>query len=533
MSMLIFNAKIYVERDRFEEALFVEKGLVVAVGQKEALVAQYGEPDELYDAQGRTIVPGFNDSHLHLMNKGVALAAVDLAGARSIEEVIERGRRYIQDNEIPPGTLVHGMGWNQDYFTDEQRLLTRFDLDRISTEHPIIFERTCIHIIACNTLALEKAGVTLETPVNPGGAIDRDERGLTGLLRENACVQVAYLLQNRSVEEKKRLIRRAMAHAAQYGITSVQTCDLYAQTWPSTLQAFDEVLTETPALRVYHQFNCLTPEEVRTFCEAGHRTGTGSDFNRIGPLKVFVDGSLGARTAALRKPYHDDATTQGILTLDDAQLDALLTAAQAYDCSMIAHAIGDEAVETVLKSFEKVVVNGQNEKRLGVVHVQITDEALLDRFARLGAVAYVQPIFLDYDIGIVTDRVGPELAATSYAFGTLRDKGVHVAFGTDSPVEDMNPFDNLYCAVTRQRKSGEPVGGFGPNERFDMMQAIDAYTLEGAYCEFEEKRKGRLLPGYVADLAVLDQDLFTIPAEAIRSTQVLATMVNGQWVYQR
>ena len=533
MSMLIHNAKIYVQRDHFADAILIEDGSIMAVGKCDQIVADYPQADIVYDAQGHTIIPGFNDSHLHLMNKGVALAAVDLAGAASIEEVIERGRRYIEENAIPAGTLVHGMGWNQDYFTDEKRLLTRFDLDRISTEHPIIFERTCIHIIACNTLALERAGVSIDTPVNAGGAIDRDERGLTGILRENACIQVSYLLQNRSVEEKKSLVRRAIKHALQYGITSVQTCDLYPGTWPTTLQAFDEVLDETPHLRVYHQFNGLTSDDVHAFCQAGHRTGSGTDFNRIGPLKVFVDGSLGARTAALRQSYHDDPMTQGILTLDRQQLDELLAVALHYDCSMIAHAIGDRAVETVLDAFEGACEDGVNPKRLGVVHVQITDPELLQRFAKMGAVAYVQPIFLDYDIGIVADRVGEELASTSYAFGTLRDQGVHVAFGTDSPVEDMNPFDNLYCAVTRQRKNGEPVGGYGPNERFDMMQAIDAYTLEGAYCEFEENRKGRLLPGYVADLVVLNQDLFTIAPDEIRQTKVLATMVNGRWVYER
>lgn len=533
MATLIFNAKIYVERNRFEEAMLIDEGVIQALGSNDEMLEKYGKTASLYDAQHRTIIPGFNDSHLHLMNKGVALAAVDLAGANSIEEVIRRARRYIEENQIPAGTLVHGMGWNQDYFEDEKRLLTRHDLDRISTVHPIIFERTCIHIIACNTLALERAGVTLETPVNAGGAIDRDERGLTGILRENACIQVSYLLQNRSVEEKKSLIRRAIAHALQYGITSVQTCDLYPGTWPSTHQAFEEVLSETPVLRVYHQFNGLTAEDVHTFCQAGHRTGSGSTFNRIGPLKVFVDGSLGARTAALRRPYHDDPSTRGILTLDREQLDALLASARQYDCSMIAHAIGDDAVTTVLDAFEGACEGGANPKRLGVVHVQITDHELLERFANMGAVAYVQPIFLDYDIGIVADRVGDELAATSYAFGTLRDKGVHVAFGTDSPVEDMNPFDNLYCAVTRQRKSGEPEGGFGPQERFDMMQAIDAYTLEGAYCEFEEHRKGRLMPGYLADLVVLDQDLFTIDASLIRQTKAVATMVDGRWVFER
>lgn len=533
MAMLLFNAKIYVERDRFEEAMLIEEGVIRELGSTEVMLQKYGRASTLYDAQGCTIVPGFNDSHLHLMNKGVALAAVDLAGAKSIEEVIERARRYIEINQIPAGTLVHGMGWNQDYFEDEKRLLTRFDLDRISTVHPIIFERTCIHIIACNSLALSRAGVTIETPVNPGGAIDRDERGLTGILRENACIQVSYLLQNRSVEEKKSLIRRAIKHALQYGITSVQTCDLYPGTWPTTLQAFDEVLEETPHLRVYHQFNGLTPEDVHVFCQAGHRTASGNDFNRIGPLKVFVDGSLGARTAALRQPYDDDPSTHGILTLDRKQLDELLETALHYDCSMIAHAIGDQAIETVLDAFEEKCEEGVNPKRLGVVHVQITDRELLHRFAKMGAVAYVQPIFLDYDIGIVANRVGEALASTSYAFGTLRNQGVHVAFGTDSPVEDMNPFDNLYCAVTRQRKNGKPLGGYGPNERFDMMQAIDAYTLESAYCEFQEHRKGRLMPGYLADLVVLDQDLFTIAPEAIRQTKVVATMVNGRWVYQR
>ncbi len=531
--LLIQNAKIYVDRDRFEEAMLVQDATIVDVGSFGAMKEKADATTVFYDAHGKTILPGFNDSHLHLMNKGIALAAVDLQGADSIEEIIRRGRDYIEKHQLPPGTLVHGMGWNQDYFRDEKRLLTRHDLDRISTVHPIIFERTCIHIIACNTLALERAGVDMETPANTGGAIDRDARGLTGILRENACIQVAYLLQKRSLEDKKRFIRMAMKHAAQYGVTSVQTCDLYAETWPSTLQAFEEVLQDEPDLRVYHQFNCLTPEQIKVFCEQGYQTGTGSDFNRIGPLKIFVDGSLGARTAALRQPYHDDALTHGILTLNEEQIDALIETALRYDCPTIAHAIGDAAIETVLKCFGKVCEEDGNAKRFGMVHVQITDRELLDRFARSKVLAYVQPIFLHYDIGIVKDRVGEDLASTSYAFKTLRDGGNHVAFGTDSPVEDMNPFENLYCAVTRQKLDGTPEGGFVPSERFELCDAIDAYTIESAYCEFQEQRKGRLLPGYLADLVILDRDIFSIPVDEIRHVRADATMVGGRFVFER
>ncbi len=533
MSTLIYNANIYVERGVFAQALLIgDDGKIAAVGTEEEVRAASNGQETQFDAQGKTIVPGFNDSHQHLFNTGIALAAVRLQGVTSIAEVIERSRRYIEENHPQPGEVIHGMGWNQDYFTDEHRLLTRHDLDKISTEYPIIFDRACGHILTCNTKALEMAGITTETVPNAGGAIDQENGELTGVVRENARSQVRCLMSERSLETKKRLLRTAIKHANETGVTSVQTCDVRLGDWESTLQAYNEVLAETPTLRAYHQFSFMEPKGFQAFLDKGYRTGSGNDFNRIGPLKLFVDGSLGARTAYMRKPYADDPSTRGIATLTEEELDTLVGMAVKNNCGVAIHAIGDAAVENVLNAYDKVC-DGTNPLRLGIVHVQITDRPLLERFTKNDILALVQPIFLHYDTGIVEDRVGKELAATSYAFKTLHDLGVHTSFGTDSPVEDMDPIPNLYCAVTRKNLRGEPAGGFHPEECMDIYEAVDAYTIESAYASFDEKVKGRLMKGYLADLVVLSDNIFEVPSDDILKIKVDATMVNGQFVYQR
>ena len=533
MSTLIYNANIYVERGVFAQALLIgDDGKIAAVGTEEEVRAASNGQETQFDAQGKTIVPGFNDSHQHLFNTGIALAAVRLQGVTSIAEVIERSRRYIEENHPQPGEVIHGMGWNQDYFTDEHRLLTRHDLDKISTEYPIIFDRACGHILTCNTKALEMAGITTETVPNAGGAIDQENGELTGVVRENARSQVRCLMSERSLETKKRLLRTAIKHANETGVTSVQTCDVRLGDWESTLQAYNEVLAGTPTLRAYHQFSFMEPKGFQAFLDKGYRTGTGNDFNRIGPLKLFVDGSLGARTAYMRKPYADDPSTRGIATLTEEELDTLVGMAVKNNCGVAIHAIGDAAVENVLNAYDKVC-DGTNPLRLGIVHVQITDRPLLERFTKNDILALVQPIFLHYDTGIVEDRVGKELAATSYAFKTLHDLGVHTSFGTDSPVEDMDPIPNLYCAVTRKNLRGEPAGGFHPEECMDIYEAVDAYTIESAYASFDEKVKGRLMKGYLADLVVLSDNIFEVPSDDILKIKVDATMVNGQFVYQR
>lgn len=531
---LIRNANIYVQRGRFEEALLVEDGFITAIGTNEEIAARAPADAEVFDAQGRTIVPGFNDSHQHLFNTGIALTDIRLHKATSIREVKEIARRYIEERRPAPGTVLHGMGWNQDYFTDETRLLTRADLDDITTEYPLIFERACGHMLTANTAALERAGITRDTVVPEGGSIGHDENGeLNGIFAENARGPLTALFRNRSAEDCAELIRTGMRHAAETGVTSVQTCDLREGTWRTVLEAYNRVMADNPVTRVSHQAYFSKPEEYREFLAEGHVTKSGTPFHRFGPLKLFVDGSLGARTAYMREPYHDAPETRGISTLTPEQLDALVGTAVEHHCGVAIHAIGDAAVEEVLDAYDRVCTDGMNPNRLGIIHVQITDRPLVERFTKNHILALVQPIFLHYDTTIVEDRVGKDLAATSYAFGTMKKLGIHMSFGTDSPIEDMNPIDNLYCAVTRSNLKGEPAGGFHPEECLDIYDAVDAYTTESAYATFEEDIKGRLLPGYYADLVVLSENIFEMPKTELRRTKVDATMVGGRFVFMR
>lgn len=531
-AVIIRNAQIYLERERFAQSLLSVDGVIKAVGSNEEVAALAPADAAVWDARGRTVVPGFNDSHQHLLNTGIALTSVRLYDARSIADVIRIGREYIEKHHPTPGSVILGMGWNHDYFTDEKRPLTRYDLDRISTEYPIIFDRACGHILTANTRALEVAGITTETPVPEGGQIDVENGELTGVFRENARPIIRRLLAERSIERKKELIRAALAHALETGVTSIQTNDVRLFDWRSTWQAYCEVMEESPVVRLYHQHSFPNAGEYKAFLDQGLSMGQGTPFNRMGQLKLFIDGSLGARTAYMRKPYHDDPSTCGIPTMTPEEIDAMVALAVEHGESVVAHAIGDGAVERMLDAFDKVC-DGANPLRHGVVHVQITDRALVERFTKNDILALVQPIFLHYDTTIVEDRVGRELAATSYAFGSMKRLGIHMSFGTDSPVEDMAPLPNIYCAVTRKTLRGEPAGGFHPEECVDIYDAVDAYTIESAYASFDEKTKGRLFPGYVADLTVIDRDIFHLPPESLLEAKVDATMVDGRFVYER
>ena len=532
-AMVIYNAKAYLERGRFAQALLIQDGIIRAVGSNEGILAAAPDTAQRLDAGGRTIVPGFNDCHQHLQMVGELLGSIQLLGADSIGEVKRRVRAFIKANRPAPGTVLHGMGWNQDYFGDEHRLLTRRDLDEVCSEYPLILERACGHILTANTAAMKRAGITESTAPAEGGAIDRDENGrLTGIFRENACQQVLCIRPPRTAETVAAQLRRAMDHAAACGVTSVQTMDLRPADWRITLKAY-EMVQRRPTLRVYHQCNFMTPAEYQAFLDAGYRTGMGDAFHRIGPLKLFVDGSLGARTAVMRQPYRDEPGTRGIATLSQEEFNELVQMAVQNGCQVVTHAIGDGAIEQVLNGYDAVCRNGENPLRLGVVHCQITDRPLLERFVKNHILALVQPIFLHYDMTVVEDRVGRELASTSYAFETMRRLGIRTSFGTDSPVEDMNPIDNLYCAVTRKNLNGGPTTGFYPQECMDICDAVDAYTAESAYVSFEENVKGRIRPGYYADLVVLSEDIFTLAPDDLRKTKVDATLVDGRFVYQR
>ena len=235
---------------------------------------------------------------------------------------------------------------------------------------------------------------------------------------------------------------------------------------------------------------------------------------KYGPLKMFVDGSLGARTALMRQPYADDPSTCGVPTIPVPNFEAMVKMADDNNCQVAVHAIGDGAIEMVLNAYDKVIENGNNKNRHAVVHAQITDTEMLERFRSSDVLAQVQPIFIHYDMNVVAERCGEELASTSYAFGDLYRMGVHTSYGTDSPVENLQPYENLYCAVTRKRLDGART--YREDQCVDIYDAIDQYTIGSAYTEFAENRKGRLMPGFLADFAVLDRNIFAVPSDEIK-----------------
>ena len=530
---LFYNGHFYTGPGYAASVLWAQGGRIRALGGPELLAAA---PPELprTDLGGGWALPGFNDSHLHLLDVGRGLASVDLFGASGPADIAARCAAFVRAHAVPPGQAVYGNGWNQDLFAGPHTLPTRADLDAAVPDHPLLLDRVCGHIMLCNTAALRAAGITSQTPDPPGGGIDRGPGGEpNGLLRDNAAALVRPLLPAETPAACAGRWRAALAHAAAHGLTSVQTCDVRSRDWPTVLAALEELdAQDALPLRLTLQCAMDTPEDLQALWDAGYRPGAHGKRWKIGPLKLFLDGSLGARTAWLRGGYADAPGAHGLCCLPMAEALALARKADAAGMQVVAHAIGDGAMEEMLDIIETLNAprGGANPLRHGVVHCQVTAPGQWDRLAALGAGALVQPIFLDYDHTIVTARCGAALAGTSYAFGDAVRRGLPVSYGTDAPVESLDPLRNLYAAVTRRPLSGGAP--WQPQQAVTRAQALFCYTQGSAWQEFAEAEKGRLAPGFLADFTVLDRDYFTVPEADIPRLRVQATVTGGQVVYR-
>lgn len=531
MKLLLKNGKIYQKRNLFTDALYMENGYIISSGSKALLEENRLKPSEIMDLDGKTVVPGFNDAHLHFYQAGVALSTVNLYGSASIEEMITRSQAFLEKQGKNLKTLI-GRGFNQDYFT-EKRLPTRTDLDRISRDIPIVFTRTCSHLAVVNSAALEKLNLSTPLPFIEGGQIDAASDGLpNGIFRENAIRLLDVLYEEESIDSALHHIRAAAEKALSYGITSVQVNDIWldnpeAQVVEEAYRRYAEV---NPSIRIYHQVYAKDVETFSKRLESGFDCSE-SPFLKYGLLKMFADGSLGARTAYLKKPYADDPSTRGIPTMSQELLESMIRTAEDHGIQTAIHVIGDGALERVLDAYEKVIQDNRN--RHGLIHVQITDQNLLERIRKLNLMVYAQPIFLHYDLHIVEDRVGKRLADSSYAFGTMEKLGIRVAYSSDAPIENFQVMENLHCAVNRQDLTLFPPEGYNMKEAVDRYTALDNITANSAYMSFEENRKGSLLPGYYADLVILEEPYFDVPADRIKDIKVLMTIVNGQIRYDR
>lgn len=537
MDLILYNGKI-ITMDGIlpqAEAVAIREGKIIKAGSNGEILSYRESNTEAIDLKGKLALPGFNDSHMHLLSFALSLEKADLNGCTGIQDLIQRVRDFIETKGIKKGEWVQGRGWNHELFY-EKRMPTRQDLDNISREHPVILTRTCGHIAVANTYALKLAGIFENPPAVPGGSIDLDEKGIpTGVLRENAMELLYGKLPLYDKTKIKKLIVEAAEKFIKSGLTSVQSDDLESikGDFKEILEAFFELEGENKLpIRVNEQVLLPTIEKLERFLSLGLRTGHGSEYFKIGPLKLLTDGSLGGRTAALTFPYEDDKDTKGIAIYTQDQLDELVEKAYLNGMQVACHAIGDRAMEMVFHSYEKAMKKlPKNDPRFRIIHCQITTEELIEKFSKYKVIADIQPIFVSSDLSIVEKRIGRERAKWTYNWKTLIEKGIHVAGGSDCPVEPFNPLLGIYAAVTRKNLSGFPEDGWLPEQKLSVKEAVHIFTMGSAYCTFEENIKGSITSGKLADIAVLSEDIFKIAPDEIKDVEVEMTILGGKIVY--
>ena len=534
MKTIYHGGQVFTGSLPLAQAFAVEDGRFLAAGTDEELLALRAEGDVLVDLAGRFVCPGFNDSHMHLVNYGNLMNMCDLTGSATVSLAAVQSALRAFAASHPEGWII-GRGWNQDYFSPATDIPTRHDLDAVCADRPICITRCCGHCLVVNTCALDMLGIDASTPVPEGGAIDQAADGsLTGVFRDTAMVMIQTRLPKHDKAALKQMIRQACAGLNALGVTSCQSDDFCAfenVDWRDVLAAFQEVEAEGDlTVRVYEQSQFTTPAGLQSFPDMGYTTGTGSELFKIGPLKLLGDGSLGARTAYLSGTYADAPGEKGLAIFTQEQFNELITLAHTHNMDAAIHAIGDGILDMILNAYEHAFAQYDRPHRSGIVHVQLTREDQLARMKQLGMHAYAQTIFLDYDSHIVRARVGDQLAKTSYAFRTMKEMGITVSNGTDSPVENPNPMRGLQCAVTRQPLDAS-IPPYRPEEAFTVEEALDIYTAGGAYASYEENFKGKIQPGMIADFVILDKSPFDVPAQEIHRIRNTATYLGGKCVY--
>ena len=532
MKTIYHSGRVFTGRLPLREAFAVEGGRFTAVGSNAELLSLRQEGDRVISLEGKFVCPGFNDSHMHLLNFGYAMETCDLSPCRSLKALQEALGAF---SSRRVGWIL-GRGWNQDLFTPATGIPTRQDLDEVSRERPVCIVRCCGHCLSVNSRALEALGIHAPVPEIPGGSCDVDEAGqLTGVFRDNAMGLVLSRLPVPSREDLKRMLRSACAVLNACGITSCHSDDLLtfeAVPWDEIIAACQELEAEGAlTVRICQQSQFMKTDALRAFLDRGFNTGVGTNLFRIGPLKLLGDGSLGARTAFLSGEYADAPGEKGIPIFTQREFDDLIGLAHSRGMQVAVHAIGDGILDRVLSSYEKAFrEHPRPDHRSGIVHAQLTREDQLEKMAQLGLHVYAQTVFLDYDSRIVESRAGKALASTSYAFGTMGKRGITLSNGTDCPVEPPQPFRGIQCAVTRQPLDGA-LPPYRPEEAMTVEQALRSYTASGAWASFEETEKGEIAPGMLADFVILSGDPFVFPPEELSSLRAEATFLEGRPVF--
>jgi predicted amidohydrolase YtcJ len=533
--LILTNAKVYTSDNSQPraEAVAVIGSRIVAVGSSAEVDAWRGAGTRVIDAGGKLVVAGFNDAHVHFMAASFGLASLHLKDASSAEEFVRRVGQYAQ--KIPRHEWIQGGNWDEQGWTTA-RFPTREMIDPVTPNNPAALNRYDGHTVLVNSLALKAAGITAQTADPPGGRIDRDAQGNpTGILRDAAQGLLSKAIPPPTHEQLVRAARRGLALAASVGVTSMQEMSNSEDDLGVNVAIYKELEERGELTARFYVAPAIAAWQNQA--RLGVRHAFGSPYLRMGANKGFADGSLGSSTAYMFEPFSDDPRNHGLLTEQMQPLSKmrnLMLGADRAGQQLCIHAIGDQAISVTLDLFEAVAkADGDKDRRFRIEHAQHMAPKDFDRFARLNVIASVQPYHAIDDGRWAEKRIGQKRAATTYAFQTFLYHGVHLALGTDWDVAPLDPLQTVYAAVTRATLDGKNPEGWFPEEKLTVAQAVDAYTMGSAYAEFQEKDKGSITRGKLADMVILSDDIFTIDPKLIREVKVDTTIVGGKVVFER
>jgi len=533
--LVLMNGKIVTvnENNPRAEALAVKGDTIVAVGSNKEIGKYINKKEtKIIDLQGKLALPGFNDSHIHFVYGGHALMSISLDGVASIGEIQRRVKEKVKDKK--EGEWISGRGWDQEILPGK-KWPTKELIDEVAPNNPVSLSRICGHCTLVNSYVLRISGITKDTPNPPGGVIVKDPRTgePTGILHEKAMdlIKRPQLSDKESHERDKKAVKLAMKEAARFGLTSVQDLDYKIGVFKELLDEGELTVRVSAGVAL-----SSSPEKLQASKEWKQKLIDNHHMLRLGVIKGFIDGSLGSSTALLSAPYKNNPSTSGILLMTQQELNEIISLYDKEGFQIAIHAIGDKGCNVVLNAFaESIKRNGARDSRHRIEHATVIMPGDIPRFKALGVIPSVQPVFgPSYGQTVQSffeDRLGKERSKYTNIWRNLAQAGARLAFGTDWPVEGLNPMEGIYSSVSRRSvadKTGEP---WLKDESIPIEKAIEYYTLGSAYASFEETIKGSLEVGKLADIVVLSKDLLKIPQEEILNTKVVYTILGGKIIY--
>jgi len=533
--LVLINGNIVTvdESNPRAEALAVKGDTIVAVGSNKDIKTYIDKKEtEIIDLQGKLALPGFNDGHVHFVYGGHALMSISLDGVTSPDEIQRRVQEKIEEKN--EGEWISGRGWDQEILPGK-KWPTKELIDEVAPNNPVTLSRICGHCTLVNSYVLRISGITKDTPDPPGGVIVRDPGTgePTGILHEKAAdlIKRPQLSASETHEMDKEAVRLAVKDAARFGVTSVHDLD-------GKIRVFKELLDEGElTVRVYAGVPLISsPEKIQEYKEWKQTLVDNQHMLKFGVIKGFIDGSLGSLTALLAEPYKNNPSTSGLMLMTQEELNDIVALYDEENFQIAIHAIGDKGVNVVLNAFEEAINrNGQRDARHRIEHATAILPGDIPRFDGLGVIGSVQPVcgpsYGQTIQSFFEDRMGEKRAKFTNIWKTLAQAKARLAFGTDWPVESLNPMEGIYSAVSRKSITDKTGKAWLQDESLSVMEAIEFYTLGSAYASFEEEIKGSLKEGKLADIVVLSKDLFSIPEEEILNTEVVYTILGGKVIY--